>query len=696
MNTLFEKPFWSIDKQLVISMLQTSLDGLASREAKERLIRFGSNEVKAKQNATALTLFIKQFTSPFILILIFAAILSIFLSSHTDAFVILTIVLASGILGFIQERGAHNATAKLLKLVEIKATVIRDGAVIDVAVSKLVPGDIVIYSAGDVIAADSLLLEEQDLFIDESTLTGETFGVEKNASPVAEDSVITERKNVLFMGTHVVSGTAKAVVVLTGLHTEFGRLFAHLQNSEEENAFEKGIRSFGALLMQVTLLLILTIFLFTIWMHRPVFESFLFALALAVGLTPQLLPVIVTINLAKGAKVMARKKVIVKKLNSIENLGAMDVLCADKTGTLTKGDVELYKAVGIEGIDSESCATLAYMNALMQTGHPNIMDLAILKHDKVDIDGWEKLDELPYDFIRKRVSILAVRDGEEPLLITKGAFEEILKLCISVETAGGIYKIDTYIEKLNAFFTTWSQKGFRILALASKKHILPNISRGDESGMTFLGFLLFYDPPKEHVSMVLKSLEARGVSVKMITGDNVLVASYIAQKVGFKNIDVLTGQEMRLMSDEALRRMVDIKNVFAAIEPNQKERIVAFLKSAGHTVGFLGDGINDITAMHSADVGISVESAVDVAKDEADIVLINKDLAVLEAGIIEGRKTFSNTMKYIFMATSANFGNMFSMAGASLVLDYLPLLPKQILLQIFSLIFLKCVSRMTQ
>ena len=673
--------FWSIPGADLLRQLAATPQGLSGAEAQQRLRLHGPNLFKAKSRAGALTLLLSQFKSPIILILLFATGLSFYLRDHTDALIILSIVLVSGLLGFWQEWGAVNAVAKLLALVQIKTAVRRDGEVREIPVEEIVPGDVVLLKAGDVIPGDCLILESKDLFVDEAALTGETFPVEKEAGVLAPDLPLSRRTNTLFMGTHVVSGTATALVVLTGTATEFGQVSAQLALKSPETDFERGVRRFGYFLMEVTLMLVIAIFAINVYLHRPVLESFLFSLALAVGLTPQLLPAIISINLAMGAKRMAQDRVIVKRLASIENFGCMNVLCADKTGTLTAGVVQLHSAQCLEGRESEKVLFYAYLNAVYETGFTNPIDQAIRHHYSPDISGYRKLDEVPYDFLRKRLSILVAK-GDDHLMITKGALTNVLDACSQAETMQGqVVALDQVREEILKNFAAFSAQGLRTLGIAYRAMgPVTTITKELEIGMTFLGFLLVYDPPKEGIVETIQKMNRLGVSLKIITGDNALVAASVGRQVGFVQPRVLTGPEIRRMSNEALLRKVREIQVFAEVEPNQKERLILALRQGGQVVGFMGDGINDASALHAADVSISVDSAVDVAKEAADIVLLDKDLGVLIKGVQAGRTTFANTLKYVFMATSANFGNMFSMAGASLFLSFLPLLPKQILL----------------
>jgi Mg2+-importing ATPase len=676
-----QAPFWSVPSSELLQQLQTTPQGLTSDEVQQRLLRYGSNLLKPKKKSDAVTLLLAQFKSPIILILIFAAGLSLFLHDSINSAIILVIVLVSGFLGFWQERGAVNAVKKLIAIVQIKANVVRDGDSKEVPIDEIVLGDIVVIKAGDAIPGDCLLLESKDLFVDEAALTGETYPVEKAIGILPPETPLSQRANLLFMGTHVVSGSARAVVVQTGKETEFGKVSERLKLRPPETEFERGVRRFGYLLMEVTLVLVIAVFAINVYFARPVIESFLFALALAVGLTPTLLPAIISINLAHGAKRMALDKVIVKRLASIENFGSMNVLCSDKTGTLTEGVVKLQSALNVDGQESEKVLRYAFLNASYETGFMNPIDEAIRKYHSFDLSGFQKLDEVPYDFVRKRLSLLISKDDMH-LMVTKGALPNILAACSSAEIAEGrIVDIATVKEQVQQHFEEFSRKGLRTLGVAYKD-IGSNtvITREQEADMTFLGFLILFDPPKPGIIETIRELKHLGVSLKIITGDNRLLAANVSQQVELLNPHILTGGDLHQMGDEALLKRVNEVDVFAEVEPNHKERIILALKKAGRVVGYMGDGINDASALHTADVSISVDSAVDVAKEAADIVLLEKDLSVLVQGVREGRRTFANTLKYVFMATSANFGNMFSMAGASLFLPFLPLLPKQILL----------------
>ncbi|NWJ50004.1 MAG: magnesium-translocating P-type ATPase [Bacteroidetes bacterium] len=673
--------FWSIPTTELLKTFQTTLHGLTTKEAQKRLLTYGANRMKPQKNSNTVTLLVSQFKSPIILILLFAIGLSLFLHNLVDASIILSIVVISGLLSFWQEYSASNAIAKLLAIVQIKAAVLRDGKQKEIPIEDIVPGDIVILNAGDIVPGDCLLIEEKDLFVDEAMLTGETFPVEKNVAVLSSDTALSQRTNSVWMGTHIVSGNAKVLVTLTGINSEFGKVSERLKLKPPETDFEQGIRKFGYFLGQVTLILVVIIFAINVYLHRPVLESFLFSLALAVGLTPQLLPAIISINLAHGAKKMAEKKVIVKRLASIENFGSMNIICSDKTGTLTEGKVQVESVLDVYGVINDKVFLFAYLNAFYETGFTNPIDEAILNYHKLDLSGYKKKDEIPYDFLRKRLSI-TINHDDKHIMITKGALSNILDVCASVETKeGAVVKIATLHDQIQKLFGEFSKKGFRTLGIAYKN--MPSdslISKKDEADMTFIGFLTLFDPPKANIPETIASLKKLGVSLKIITGDNQLVAASLSEKMGLSNNKILTGTDLGKMSDGALLRRVGAVDVFAEIEPNQKERIIIAMRKAGNVVGYMGDGINDASALHAADVGISVDTAADVAKDAADIVLLEKDLGVLIEGVREGRTTFANTLKYVFMATSANFGNMFSMAGLSLFIPFLPLLPKQILL----------------
>lgn len=673
--------FWNLKMEDAFKDLSCSEKGLSNAQARTRLKQYGLNTFKARSRSSSLLLFLLQFKSPITLLLIAAALLSMGLGNYKEAIIILIIILVSSLLGFWQEKGAANAIDELLKMVQIRCRIVREGKESDLPVEKVVPGDIIILSAGDVVPGDSLLLNSKELFIDEAAFTGETYPVEKNTGIISADAPLAKRSNSLFMGSHVISGKATALVIKTGKRTEFGKISDKLRMKAPETDFEKGIRHFGYMLMEITLVLVIIIFAVNILLHKPALDSFLFSLALAVGLTPQLLPAIITVNLAVGARAMAKQQVIVKRLSSIENFGSMNILCSDKTGTITEGKVTLKDALDIEGNHSDKILQFAWLNASMQQGFNNPIDAAIRSSYHGKADGFRVQSEIPYDFIRKRLTI-QVSNEKENFAITKGALNAIVDICEMAETASGqVIPMKDKLDVIKKEYGKLSAEGYRVLGVAYKKGSNEkNFTREDENKMIFLGFIALFDPPKKDVQQTILNLHQLGVQLKLITGDNALVADNLARQIGMANPVILTGLQMREMSDRALLHQAVHTDIFAEVEPNQKERIILFLKKSGNVVGFMGDGINDAPALHAADVGISVDSAVDVAKEAADIVLLNQDLNVLITGIVAGRRTFTNTMKYIFMATSANFGNMFSMAGASLFLPFLPLLPKQILL----------------
>ena len=663
---------------------------MTSTEAERR--RQGASADIHGSHVTEIALLLRQFRSPIILILLAAASLSIALGEIVDASIVITIVFISGILGFYQERGAVRAIEALAKSVRVHADVMRDGKETEVAVSHVVRGDVVVLRVGDIVPGDGRVLSANQLFLNEAALTGENYPRNKVVGIAEEKSRLAERTNCVYFGTHVASGEGTVVIVGTGKDTEFGRVAEHIAEQHVPTSFERGITAFGYLLMQATAVLVTAIFVFNLFLHRPVIDSLLFSLALAVGLTPQMLPAIITLSLSRGAVVMARQHVIIKRLDAIEDVGSLDILCTDKTGTLTVGSVGLHEAINIDGNVDEYVRSLAWWNARLQTGFLNPIDGAIIDSGASIEDERQLRGELPFDFHRKRLSVL-VSDNDQFLLITKGAVESVLDCCAEVlNTDQRLIPIGDAMPQLRHLYESLSRKGLRVLGLARRS--LPtdaNFSLDCEHGMTFIGFLTFADPPKPGTPESLKTLARLGVSVRIVTGDNVHAAKHIADAVGIGTLGLLTGPEIALMSDDQLRSAVEHVFVFAETDPIDKERVVRAYSSCGHTVGFLGDGINDTPALHAADVGISVDSAVDVAKQSADLVLLNKDLMVLASGIEQGRKVFVNTLKYVNVTTSANFGNMLSLALASIFLPFLPLLPFQILL----LNFLSDVPGMT-
>ena len=673
--------FWNLSTLDAIGKVSSDAQGLSENNAQERLKQDGPNSLKVGAKISVVLLFLLQFKSPITLLLIAAAILSLALKDNTDAIIILIIVLVSGLLGWWQEKGAANALDRLMKMVQINCRVLRDGHEKEIHVEEVVKGDVVLLTAGDLIPGDSLLLESKELFVDEAVFTGETYPVEKTVTVLPTDTPLAKRINTVLMGAHVISGRAKVLVMKTARETEFGKISDSLRLKPPETDFERGVRRFGYMLMEITLLFMLIIFATNVFLHKPVLDSFLFSLALAVGLTPQLLPAIITVNLASGARNMAGKQVIVKRLSSIENFGSMNILCSDKTGTITEGKVQLNAALSVSGEPSDKVLEYAWLNASLQQGFHNPIDASIVSSRPDALVSFAVQSEVPYDFIRKRLTV-QIRNESQNIVITKGALKQVIEVCTLAETDdGNRVALDEKRSEIMDRYTKLSEEGYRTLGVAYKAgNSAENFTRQDEKEMVFLGFVTFFDPPKPHVQDTIKELKRLGVQLKIITGDNALVAGSLGRQIGIAKPVILTGSGMRRMNDAALLRKSVHTDIFAEVEPNQKERIIIALKKGGNVVGFMGDGINDASALHDADVGISVDTAVDVAKEAADIVLLNKDLKVLVNGIIEGRKTFANTMKYVFMATSANFGNMFSMAGASLFLPFLPLLPKQILL----------------
>lgn len=681
--------YWSKTPEQLFSNLSTSSIGLTTTDAEQRLKQYGGNDINAQQQTTAFRLLLSQFKSPLVLILIFAAIISGIVGEWVDASIVLVIILGSTVLGFAQEYSASNAVEKLRQQVLLKSDVLRDGQFTMLPSEQVVPGDIVALSAGSLVPADGVVLEADDFFVNQAVLTGETFPVEKKPTTVAENASLSERINCVFRGTSVSSGTAQVLVVQTGKSTLFGQVAERLRLSSPETEFERGIRRFGNLLTQVMLVMVVIVLAINIFLAKPVIDTLLFALALAVGLTPELLPAIISITLAQGAQKMAKRGVIVRRLTSIENFGSMDVLCTDKTGTLTEGVVRLDGALSTQGQPSEDVLRYAYLNAHYQTGLNNSLDEAIqfsAQEANLDISTEQKVDEIPYDFIRKRLSMVVANAQGQRTLITKGALVNILSVCTRLQTGDGIHPLDsTAMADIENQYSDWSDKGFRVLGVATKpiESQLESYSSKCESDLIFAGFLLFFDPPKADVQQVIVDLAQRGVQLKIITGDNQKVARHVANAVNLPVEGVLTGSDLNSLNDEALWHLAERTTLFAEVDPNQKERIILALQKTNHVVGYMGDGINDAPALHAADVGLSVDTAVDVAKDAAGFVLLKKDLGILRQGIDEGRKTFANTLKYILTTISANFGNMFSMAGASLFLKFLPLLAPQILLNNF-------------
>ncbi len=695
-----EASFWSREPTALASDLQSGPDGLETKVAVARLAELGPNSVEDTARLGALRLLLRQFESPLVLILVFAAVVSLVLQQWIDASIILAIVLGSSLLGFVQEYQASAAVAALKKRLALTARVIRDGKQTNVPVSQIVPGDLVLLSAGNLVPADGLVLEAQDFLVSEASLTGESFPVEKRPGVLPADTALAGRTNAVFVGASVRSGTARILAVRTGRRTEFGAIAARLRARPPETDFARGVRQFGYLLVRVMVVIVLFVLTVNLLLHRPVIDSLLFAVALAVGLSPELLPAIVIVTLSAGARAMARSGVIVRRLEAIENLGSMDTLCTDKTGTLTEGTIVLEGAYGPENLASEEVRRLAFLNASFETGIENPLDTAIVAAGKATgllTEGFTKVDEIPYDFIRRRLTIVVAAD-ETPaihLMITKGAFASVLGLCTSVMRDGKEVDLDpASTATLEEIFKARGNEGYRVLALATRPGptrpgptrpgpTRTDVHDKDEARMTFRGFLVFNDPPKADAARTVHDLNALGIRIKVVSGDNRYVTAHLARSIGLDETALLTGEDLARMNDEALWHLAPRTDLFVEIDPQAKERIVRALQRTGHCVGYLGDGINDAPALHAADVGMSVEAAVDVARESADIILLRRDLDVLRAGVEIGRRTFANTLKYIAITTSANFGNMVSMALATPVLPFMPLVAKQILLNNF-------------
>lgn len=685
-----EAPFWSRSAEDLLAELGSTTDGLSLGAAAERLARIGPNAVIEQAQMTALRLLLRQYHSPLVLILIFGACISLGLREWVDASIIIAIVFGSTLLGFFQEYRASKAVADLKRRLALEARVVRGGIERMIAVVDLVPGDVVILSAGNLVPADGMILEARDFLVSEASLTGEPFPVEKQPGTVGADTPIGGRTNAVFLGSSARSGTARVLIVQTGARTAFGAIAARLGEREPETEFGRGIRQFGELLVRVMILIVLAVLTANLLIGRPIAESLLFAVALAVGLSPELLPAIVSVTLSAGARNLAKGGVIVRRLEAIENLGSMDILCTDKTGTLTEGTIVLEDAVDPDGRHADAVRDLAFLNASLETGIENPLDAAIIEmgtREHLSTADVRKIDEIPYDFIRRRLTIV-IEDPEDPAfhcIICKGAFAEVLASCAFIARSGRIEPLgQDDSSQLEGFFRQKGEAGYRVLAVAERRvPAKPHYDRNDEQGLVFAGFLLFLDPPKVEAAKTVRDLAALGIAIKIISGDNRYVTAHLAEIVGLDPKAILTGAELARLTDEALWHAAPRTDLFVEIDPQQKQRIVQALQRTGHAVGYMGDGINDAPALHAADIGISVDQAVDVARDSADVVLLKRDLDVLRQGVEDGRRTFANTLKYIAITTSANFGNMISMGLATPLLPYLPLLPKQILMNNF-------------
>ncbi len=675
------KIFWNFDTDFWYNTLNSSENGLTQVEALELLSPDNASNKVKNHFQKDLALFLGQYKSPLMLLLIGAVILSSFLGDTSDVFIISFILLSTGILSFFQERKAGRVVEKLQSMISLKSLVLRDGIPNEIELSIIVPGDVIILKAGDIIPSDCLIIQSNELNVNEASLTGESFPVRKENGILNENTLLAKRTNCLWKGTNCVSGTAKALVINTGKNTIFENIIDS-SNKNVETTFEKGIKDFGFFLMKITLVLSSFILIVNLLNHNSIIESALFALALAVGMAPELLPAISTIAMSEGAKRLLAKKVIVKRLSSIQNLGEVDLLCTDKTGTITEGAIVVNHIYDSEGVESDFVKLLSFWNAKFETGYTNPIDEALKNLVVLDKSNTDRIGEIPYDFIRKRLSI-AVETDSKKLLISKGAFTEIIGTCTSVRMSDNQFLPFLMCkEKIENLFEEYGKNGFRTIAVCYKEITNRKIVKEDEVEMIFAGFILLQDPVKLGIIETIEELKKLHVDLKIITGDNRNVAMSIGKSIGIKNPIVMTGKDLLSISPEALIHKVKDTHIFCEVEPQQKERIIHSLRKT-FTVAYMGDGINDVSALNAADIGISVENAVDVAREAADFVLMEKDLSVLIDGIKEGRKTFSNTLKYIFINTGATFGNMFSVAIASLILPFLPMLPKQILLTNF-------------
>jgi len=663
--------------------------GLSSAEAERRLGEFGPNTIARTKRLHPVLALLKKFTSPLLLVLATASLISFFAGQRVNALIILAMIFISGIMDFVNTYRSERVADKLIERVRVTSTVIRDGREREVGLDSLVPGDVVVLSAGDVIPADCAVIEARDFFVDQAALTGESFPVEKRAADSIQaaeaETISADNVRAVCMGTNVITGYAKAVILKTGARTEIGGIAERLSEAGQETDFDRGIRRFSYFIMRITFVLVSFVFLANMLMDRPVLDAFIFAVAIAVGLVPELLPVIMTVALSRGSLRMSERQVVVKKLPAIQNFGSMDVLCTDKTGTLTEGRIVLVECVDIDRRESAETLVGAYLNSVYHTGIANPLDRAIIDFKSLDIGEFRKIDEVPFDFDRRRQSVIVERGGQR-LLFAKGAPESVFGVCASFMSAGGIKPFDAAARAAaNEAFERLGEDGFRVIAVASA--VVSGgrdvYSKADEQHLTLLGFAAFLDPPKAGVSETIKDLCRLGVGIKILTGDNEILTARICRDIGLEITGVTTGLELDNISDVELGKLVAEVNIFARISPQQKERVIKAIQKSGLVVGYLGDGINDTPALKAADVGISVNNAVDVAKETADIILLDKSLSVLRDGIIEGRKTFRNTLKYITMGLSSNFGNMFSMAGMSVILPFLPMLPKQVLFNNF-------------
>src|SRR5450756_656466 len=678
------------DTDAVLKELGSQLGGLSQADADSRLKQVGTNEIAREKRQSALMRLLSNIKNPLVLLLTALGVLSYLTGDLRATVVIFVMVVLGVVLRFFQELRADNAAAKLQAMVSNTATLVRDGKQQELPLKRLVPGDIIRLAAGDMVPADVLVLSAKDLFLNQAALTGEALPLEKKAAPApATVQNPLELPNICFLGSNVESGSATAVVIHTGNRTYFGSLAARIVGQRQLTSFDKGVNKFTWLMIRFIAVMVPAVFLINGLSKHNWLEAFLFAMAVAVGLTPEMLPMIVTVNLSRGALAMARKKVIVKRLNAIQNFGAMDVLCTDKTGTLTQGKIVLEKHLDAQGDPSEKVLQYGYLNSYHHTGLKNLLDEAILDHKelrehlKAD-EKYHKIDEIPFDFVRRRMSVVVEDDTGLNTLICKGAVEEVLSQCTRVEVKGEVIEVlPEHDAKRRQLADDLNGQGFRVIALAYKQmpgaSDEPVYSVKDESDLILLGFLAFLDPPKDTATEALKRLHSLSVDVKVLTGDNEIITAYICKEVGMPVEHLLLGSLSETMSETELAEAASTTSVFARLAPAHKERIIRALQSRGHVLGFMGDGINDAPALKAADVGISVDSAVDIAKESSDIILLENSLLVLEQGVLEGRRVFGNIVKYIKMAASSNFGNMFSVVGASAFLPFLPMLPIQVL-----------------
>lgn len=680
MQTNFSESLKEPSLEKLLKLLNSQKDGLTEEDAEKRLTLYGHNEATKKKRVSPWLKFFSYFKDPLVLILIIAAIVSSITGENRSAGIIITMVLLSVILNFYQEHKSSKAAEDIAKKLAVRTTVIRDGKKIEIAAKNVVPGDIISLSAGDKVPADGRLIQADDFFINESILTGESFPTEKKIEGPIENCI-------LYSGTSVVSGFAQVLAVTTGIHTEYGKIADSLTTPEDASAFEVGIKNFGYLIIKAIIGVILLVFLINAFYHKDLVESLIFSIAIAVGITPELLPMILSVNMSKGSIRMAKKGVLVKRLNAIPDFGSMDILCTDKTGTLTEDQITVVKYLDSQGQEDESVLRLAYINGSFETGIKSLLDKALLDYKKIDVSSLKKIDEIPYDFTRKRSSVI-YEENNNRVMAAKGAPEEIFKICSSyIHKDCAIKTTPTLLKNFNQVYEDLSNQGFRVLAVAFKDvdDKKTTYHHSEEKDMSLAGFIAFMDPPKQSAKETLVFMAKHGVEIKILTGDSALVTKKICEDLGLPIKGIVLGDEIDIntINDHSLAIKAANATILARLSPVQKERIIIALRKSGKVVGYLGDGINDAPSLKSADVGISVENAVEVAKETADIILMKKGLKELMEGVLEGRKTFGNTMKYLMMGLSSNFGNMFSMIGAAIYLPFFPMLPGQILVNNF-------------